>query len=82
MVERIVKNKRKSKCQYCRKEIDTDYKVKYKTYENGKSRIYHLTCYYNWVVNQIKGHKKLIKELNKSKRKFKKYEKYMLLEKL
>ena len=83
MVERIVKNKRICNCLYCRKRIDTDYKVKYKVSERSKtSKYYHLTCFYGWVVRQINGHKRLIKELNKSKRKFKKYEKHMVLEKL
>ena len=81
-MERIIKNKRQSKCRLCYKEITTDYKVKYQANSYSTKRIYHLTCYYNWVIKQIVGHKKQLIELNKSKRKFKNYGKYMLLEKL
>ena len=82
MPERITKSNKNTKCKFCGGKITIGYKVKYKQSEDSKGIYYHLTCYYNWVVQRISFHKKNIKALNKSKRKFKKYEKYMLLENL
>ena len=83
MTERIIKNKRIGRCGNCGKEITTDYKVKYKHYKTAqKSKYYHLSCYYNHILNTIKAYKNLLSELNKSKRKLKRFEKYMILENL
>ncbi len=83
MPERVIKNKRKSRCNLCGEEITTDYKVKYKHYESDKRyKYYHLTCYYEWVIKTIKKLKIKLSTLNKSKRKLGRFNKYMILEKL
>lgn len=83
MPERIVKNKRKSKCRYCHKDITTDYKVKYKHYEDEKkSRYYHLSCYYRMILRTIKHHKEELSQARKRKRKLDRFKRYMILENL
>jgi len=83
MVERIVKNKKVSKCYRCGNPITTDYKVRWKVDEGEKKgRYYHLTCYNKMVLYSIRRNKEEIKELNKSKRKLKKYSRYIILENL
>ena len=83
MPERVVKNKRVSKCLSCYRDITTDYKVKFKTDEREKrGRYYHLTCYYRIMKNNITNYKNELSGFYKSKRKLKKYTKYMILENL
>jgi len=83
MTERIVKNKRKCKCGRCGNYITTDYKVKYKrNLSEAKYRYFHLSCYNNFILRRIKIDKEALTELNKSKRKLKKYQRYMILENL
>ena len=83
MPERIVKNKKVSECKICRNKITTDYKVKWKAYEEDKrGKYYHLTCYNKHILTDIKNWKLRLSELYKSKRKFKKYQRYMILENL
>ena len=83
MPERIVKNKRKSLCRYCGRDITTDYKVRHKYDEREKhSRYYHLGCYYRHILRSINQHKEELRGLHKSKRKLKKYERHIILERL
>lgn len=83
MPERIIKNKRKSKCYWCGKDITTDYKVRFKhSRYDRKSKYFHLTCYKRRILRMIEATKIQIKELNKAKRKLKNYTKYMILENL
>lgn len=81
MIERIIKNKRVSRCNYCGKDIKTDYKVKI-TEQHRNAKFYHLSCYNDRIFRNIVTYKKELRELHKSKRKLKKYYKYMILEKL
>lgn len=83
MSERIVKNKRISKCGICMKDITTDYKVKYRRSEYEKRvRYFHLSCYNNHILKSIRKRKEALKELNKSKRKLNRYKRHIMLENL
>ena len=83
MDERIVKNNRVSRCRYCDRDITTEYKVRLKYDKMDKtSRYYHLTCHYRQVLRRIKSYKEELSEFYKSKRKLKKYHRYMILENL
>ena len=82
MSERIVKNKRKCKCQKCLKDITTDYKVKWRRTEQGYFRYFHLSCYNNYILRRIRIEKEALTELNKSKRKLNKYKRHIMLENL
>lgn len=83
MPERIIKNKKVSECKICINKITTDYKVKWKAYEGDKrSKYYHLSCYHNHILGGIKIRKTELKELNKAKRKLKKFVRFMILENL
>jgi len=69
----IIKNKRKSECNFysCNKKIDSKYKIK----ENGKT--YHLSCYLKWLKRKLEKYKMELKELNKQK-----YKRIIILENL
>ena len=83
MPERIVKNKRKSVCRYCGRDINTPYKVKHKYDKEQKtSRYFHLTCYYKGTLRRIRSLKEDLKEQNRIKRKMKNYTKEMIEENL
>jgi len=64
----IIKNKRKSKCGLCFKEV-SGYKVKERT------RNYHLRCYWNWLEKRLASMKETRKKLSR-------YKKHMILEAL
>ncbi len=82
MIERIVKNKRISKCVLCDKKITTDYKVRHKGTYSKSFRHYHLSCYLKSVLSSIRTYKELLSKLNKSKRKLNKYKRHIMLENL
>ncbi len=68
----IKKNKRKSKCSNCGKQIEFKYKV-----INDWGGYLHLSCYQRQILYQLKSLKEKKKELGK-----KKYKKIMILENL
>ena len=68
----IIKSKKKSKCGFCKKEIEGKYKV-----DVNKNIYFHLSCYKNCAKRQLNIWKTRMKELNKQK-----YKKYMILERL
>lgn len=65
----IVKNKRKSICRMCRKQINSDYKV------SRRRSSFHLRCYYGWVG-------KILKRFKEENKKLGRYKKHMVLEAL
>ena len=83
MPERIIKNKRVSKCRYCDKDITGLYKVRFKYDEREKrGTYYHLSCYQRHILRRIKAIKDELKILNKAKRKLGNYKKHIIVENL
>jgi hypothetical protein len=75
----IIKNRFKSWCGYCGKNILLDeypYKVKH-----GQDT-FHLICYYKWLKKRIKNFEIKLSELKKFEKKMKKYNTQLLLETL
>lgn len=83
MPERVVKNKRISKCRYCSRDITTPHKIKFKYDEREKrGTYYHLSCYYKNLLRSIELRKSELSKFRKAKNKLKKYKKDMILENL
>lgn len=76
---KVIKNKFKSWCGYCQKQIAIDeypHKVKH-----GQD-IFHLICYYKWLKKRIDRLEATLSELKKFKKTMKKYNTELLLETL
>lgn len=81
-MERIVKNKRVSKCRLCGKKIDTPYKYRIQSWDRSTKVYFHLTCKYNDALRKIRFFKIRLKAFHYVKRKIKRYKKYMVYENL
>jgi hypothetical protein len=72
----IIKNKRKSYCAKCSKEIDSKYKVKDKRFT------FHMNCYRPWVVSAVERLEERLKRIKIFLRKLNKHDKEMIVEAL
>ena len=76
---KVVKNKFKSWCGYCSKEIvieEYPYKVKH------SGDVFHLICFYKWLKKRIQKLEITLKEFKKFKKELDKYKTHLLLETL
>lgn len=71
----IVKNKEKSFCIWCRKDITLGFKI-HKRYSGN----YHLKCYKAWLNGQLDSYKQAMKELRRELRIIQKHNAQIVLE--
>lgn len=81
MKERVINNKRITRCWRCAKDITAGFKIK-REGDNERKMFYHLTCYKRRALETIKIAKESLSEAHKSLRKLNKYNKEIILENL